>query len=83
MLCMCYIFACVPLFQVIVPLSTTMGYYTLPMDVMENLITALNEQNHTVLCWGVLFAMIRVIQLFSFAGTCRSSDMSSISTLSC
>ena len=43
------------LFQVIVPLSTRMGYGTLPMDVMETSITALNEQNPMVLCWGVLF----------------------------
>ena len=65
--------------QVIVPLSTRMGYYyTLPMSVMENSITALNEQNQGFV--GVSCDMIRVIQLFSFAGTCRSSDLSSIST---
>jgi hypothetical protein len=65
-------------FQVIVPLATRIGYYTLPMDVMENSITALNEQNQGFV--GVSCDMIRVIQLFSFAGTCRSSDLSSIST---
>ena len=58
-----------------------MGDYTLPMDVMEIHFTALNEQITWCFLGVSCFAVIRVIQLFSFAGTCRSSDLSSILTL--